>query len=177
VAARPPVRIQKKQTKPPEAGIFLEQVLLEILGSFFELRTAGQVLELVTEWGAGSWGLMRLLKADGPKTMPEIARMRSVSRQYIQKLANEVIDRGWLTLIDNPGHRRSKMLQLTKSGERQLAVMSERLAAHVDQIAGDFAESELRITIETLRRVRRALKAKIAIRSGGERTADTCAQN
>jgi len=60
----------------------------------------------------------------GPKTVPEIARMRSVSRQYIQKLANELIGRRWLALIDNPRHRRSKMLQLTKSGERQLAVMS-----------------------------------------------------
>ncbi len=165
-------RIQKKQTKRPEAGILLEQVLLEILGSFFELRAAGQVLELVTEWGAGSWGLMQLLKAGGPKPVPEIARMRSVSRQYIQKLANELIGRRWLALIDNPRHRRSKMLQLTKSGERQLAVMSERLAAHVDQMAGGFGPPELRTTIETLQHVRRAVKAKISIRSGGAWTAD-----
>jgi DNA-binding MarR family transcriptional regulator len=59
---------------------------------------------------------------------------------------------------------RSKLLQLTKSGERQLAVMSERLAAHVDRMAGGFGPPELRITMETLQRLRRALKARISIR-------------
>jgi hypothetical protein len=56
------------------------------------------------------------------------------------------------------------MLQLTKSDERQLAIMSERLAAQVDQIAGNFGPPELRITMETLQRLRRALKARISIR-------------
>jgi hypothetical protein len=98
--------------------------------------------------------------------------MRSVSRQYIQKLGNELIGRRWLALIDNPPASAPQNAAIHKIGERQLAVMSERLAAHVDQMASDFGLPELRTTIETLQRVRRALKAKISIRAGGARTAD-----
>jgi DNA-binding MarR family transcriptional regulator len=151
----------KKPARRPHAGALLEQILVEILGTFFDLRAAGQALGLVTDWGAGSWGLMRLLQADGLKTAPEIARMRSVSRQYIQKLANELVGSGWLVMVDNPRHRRSKMLRLTKSGEGQLAAMNARLGGYVDQMAGDFAPPQLRTTLETLLHFRGALNARV----------------
>jgi hypothetical protein len=62
----------------------------KFLETFFDLRATGQNLNFVTEWGAGNWGLLRLLSKEGSKTISEAARMRSVSRQYIQKLANHL---------------------------------------------------------------------------------------
>ena len=86
----------------------LEVLIQEVLATFFDFRAVGQRYGLVTEQGAGSWGLLRMLKTEGTQMVPDVARSRSVSRQYIQKLANELIAEGWLAMEDNPLHKNQK---------------------------------------------------------------------
>jgi len=62
--------------------------------------------------------------------------MQSVSRQhYIQKLANELIEEGLLEMIENPAHKRSKLMRVTPSGEQKLEELSQqyrRLLANLE---------------------------------------------
>jgi len=99
----------------------------EVLAAFFELRAAGQKLGAVAEFGGGTWGLMKTIAEEGPVTMAEFARRRAVSRQYIQKIANELIARGHVALESNPRHRRSGLLALTPAGRRELRIVSARI--------------------------------------------------
>jgi len=131
--------------------------VLEILGAFFDLRAAGQEQGLVNASGAGTWGLLRLLEDEGPLTVPEVARRRSVSRQYIQKLANELIDEGLVEMVDNPAHRRSKHMQLTGAGARRLTELTGRLRAFLDARAGAIPTARLRAATHTIAELRRLL--------------------
>lgn len=138
-------------------GYLLEALALEILGAFFDLRGIGQELGLVTEWGAGNWGLLRILKEDGSKTVPEVARMRSVSRQYIQKLANELIDEGLIEMVENPAHKRSKLMQLTPSGEQKLEELSQQYRRFLANLEHHFCKEELALAVKTIAKFRRQL--------------------
>ncbi|MGO8917821.1 MAG: MarR family transcriptional regulator [Stellaceae bacterium] len=64
---------------------------------------------------------MRSLTLVGPLTVPEIAKMRPTSRQRMQRLADELAAEGLVEFIDNPRHRRSKLVRLTRKGNRHYA--------------------------------------------------------
>lgn len=145
------------QTGGDDAARMVEALILEVLGAFFDLRAAGQRYGLVTEHGGGSWGLLRMLRAEGPLTVSDVARMRSVSRQYIQKLANELIAEGLVTMKDNPSHRQSKFMVLTKRGERRLTELTQRLKNVTRELAPVFSVRDLRVSVGTVATLRKHL--------------------
>src|SRR5262249_55258435 len=79
---------------------------------------------LITSWGGGSFGFMRSLALLGPLTVPQIAHMRPTSRQRMQRLADELAAEGLVKFIDNPKHRRSKLVQLTPKGDARYPEMN-----------------------------------------------------
>ncbi|MGH8550614.1 MAG: MarR family winged helix-turn-helix transcriptional regulator [Blastocatellia bacterium] len=109
----------------------------------------------MTEQGAGSWGLLRMLKTEGPQTVPDVARARSVSRQYIQKLANELIAEGWVALEDNPLHKKSRLMVLTDQGEAKLEEMTQRFRELTAQMASAFAFRDLQVSTHTVGELRK----------------------
>jgi len=139
-------------------GQALESVMMETLQTFFQLRALGIRLGAVSPWGGGYWGLLRILKIEGPRTVPQLARARSVSRQRMQKLADEMVKDGVVKLVDNPAHRRSKFLQLTPEGEQMLQELTARVAREAEQLAQDMDEQELRITVNILKELRYKLE-------------------
>jgi DNA-binding MarR family transcriptional regulator len=140
-----------------ETGQQLESLVLEILGAFFDLRAVGQREGLVTQSGGGSWGLLKILKEGGPMTVPTVARMRSVSRQYIQKLAKELIEAGLIEMEDNPAHKRSKLMRLTTTGERRFDELTGRFRVVLEELAGEFRTEDLSSATETIVRLRQEL--------------------
>src|SRR5262249_50568468 len=94
-------------------GTAIADLMLEVAQYFFRLRALGQKTGLITSWGAGAFGFMRSLALIGPLTVPQIAQMRPTSRQRMQRLADELAAEGLVEFIDNPRHRRSKLVRLT----------------------------------------------------------------
>jgi DNA-binding MarR family transcriptional regulator len=132
-------------------------LLLESMGLFFQLRAAGKRTGHVTPGGGGIWGFLHSLAVDGPQTVPQLARARPVTRQHIQQIANEAAADGLIEFIDNPAHKRSKLLRLTPKGERVDAEMTERLKMFAVDLAEDFDAAEL----ATAARVLNAVRAKL----------------
>ena len=97
-------------------GEAIAELMLEVAQFFFRLRAVGQRTGLITSWGAGAFGFMRSLALIGPLTVPQIAKMRPTSRQRMQRLADELAAEGLVEFIDNPRHRRSKLVRLTRRG-------------------------------------------------------------
>ena len=93
--------------------------LVEASRAFGIIQEAGKKIGAVSETGKRIWALLRILKLYGPLTVPQIARMRSVSRQYIQRLANDIVEEGYADYTSNPGHKRSQFLKITEKGEVQ----------------------------------------------------------
>jgi DNA-binding MarR family transcriptional regulator len=59
--------------------------------------------------------------ADGPQTVPQVARSLWLPRQVVQRLADTAADLGYLRYVANPAHRRSKLAELTATGRRVFA--------------------------------------------------------
>jgi DNA-binding MarR family transcriptional regulator len=128
-------------------------LMLEVAQFFFRLRAVGQKTGLITNWGAGAFGFMRTLAVIGPITVPQIAKMRPTSRQRMQRLADELAAEGLVEFIDNPRHRRSKLVRLTRKGHARYRELSVRFLAIASTMGADLSETEIRKTTEIVRRL------------------------
>jgi DNA-binding MarR family transcriptional regulator len=127
------------------------ELLLEVAQCFFRLRALGQKSGLITSWGAGAFGFLRSLALLGPLTVPQIARMRPTSRQRMQRLADELAAEGLVEFIENPNHRRSKLVRLTASGEARYAEWNASFLAIASELGGELSEEEIRRATRTVR--------------------------
>jgi len=143
----------------------IAELMLDVAQCFFRIRAAGQKTGLITSWGGGAFGFMRSLAMLGPLTVPQIAEMRPTSRQRMQRLADELAADGLVTFIDNPKHRRSKLVQLTRKGSARYREMRVRVVAMAAIIGSELNEAEIRRTAANVRK----LSADVTARLLGER--------
>ena len=135
-------------------------LMLEVAQCFFRIRAVGQKTGLITSWGGGAFGFMRSLALLGPLTVPQIAEMRPTSRQRMQRLANELAAEGLVELIDNPKHRRSKLVRLTPEGGARYREMSVRFLSIASTMGAALGEAEIRNSIEIVRHLSDDAKAR-----------------
>ncbi len=134
--------------------------MLEVAQCFFRIRALGQKTGLITSWGGGAFGFLRSLALLGPLTVPQIAQMRPTSRQRMQRLADELAAEGLVTFIDNPKHRRSKLVQLTPKGHARYRELDARLLSIASTMGVALGEPEIRRTTEIVRQLRDHVKAR-----------------
>lgn len=130
-------------------------------------RAVGRKTGLLTGWGGGAFGFMRSLVLLGPLTVPQIARMRPTSRQRMQRLADELAAEGLVEFIDNPKHRSSKLVRLTRKVTLAIGAMSDRFLAIASTMGGALSEADVRKTTEIVR------QPSDDMRGGSERPIDS----
>ena len=134
--------------------------MLEVAQCFFRIRAVGQRSGLITSWGGGAFGFMRSLALVGPLTVPQIAQMRPTSRQRMQRLADELEAEALVAFIDNPRHRRSKLVRLTAKGDARYREWSARLLAIASTMGAGLSERDLRRSMEIVRQLSSDVKAR-----------------
>ncbi len=136
----------------------LEALIRANSALFHRLRTAGDEIHGRNSLSAGMREVLASLQRKGPQTLPEMARARSVSRQYIQAVVSRLRRRGLVEAGPSPGDRRSVLVRLTPAGERALEAMGEREAALIERLPLDVSKKELRAAAAVLDRVRAAFE-------------------
>jgi DNA-binding MarR family transcriptional regulator len=141
-------------------GGAIAELMLEVAQCFFRIRAVGQQTGLITSWGGGAFGFMRSLALLGPLTVPQIAQMRPTSRQRMQRLADELAAEGLVKFVDNPRHRRSKLVELTRKGDARYTELNARLLAIASTMGRALSEADIRKTTGTVRELSDDVKAR-----------------
>jgi DNA-binding MarR family transcriptional regulator len=141
-------------------GEAIAELMLEVAQFFFRIRAVGQKTGFITSWGGGAFGFMRSLALLGPLTVPQIAQMRPTSRQRMQRLADELAAGGLVEFIDNPKHRRSKLVQLTPKGDTRYRELNARFLAIASTLGVGLSEGDVRRTREIVRRLSDEVKGR-----------------
>jgi len=146
---------QRKGANPvaTSKGKAIAELMLEVAQFFFRLRAVGQKTGFINTWGGGTFGFMRSLALIGPLTVPQIAQMRPTSRQRMQRLADELAAEGLVEFIDNPRHRRSKLVCLTRKGYARYRELTARLLEMASTMGADLSEADIHKVSEILRRL------------------------
>ena len=138
----------------------IAELMLDVAQCFFRIRALGLKTGLITSWGGGAFGFMRSLALLGPLTVPQIAQMRPTSRQRMQRLADELEAEGLVEFIDNPKHRRSKLVRLTRKGDVRYRELKARFLAIASTMGVRLGEGDVRRTTEIVRQLSGDVKAR-----------------
>ncbi len=101
-----------------------------------------------------SRAVLRYVIASGPRTVPEIAHWRSLSRQFIQRIVDGLAAEGLVALIDNPQHQRSRLVTVTPKGRARVKAMISKEARLLEEgLARSGASlTEIRAATDLIRR-------------------------
>jgi DNA-binding MarR family transcriptional regulator len=142
-----------------DAAEALRLVFNEARAVVHRLRALAVQLHRQGENTGGRRGVMEGLYRGGPQTVPQMARARTVSRQHIQTLVNELLRDRLVELAPNPAHQRSPRVRLTPKGKALFEVMLRRESALFARIGAAVPENDLRCAAAVLDAVRRQLES------------------
>lgn len=132
----------------------LESLINETVALFYRLRVVAEQIHHQGETSGPKRGLLKILERLGPQTVPQMARIRPVSRQYIQTIVSQLHEGGYVTYVDNPAHKRSPLVQLNQKGHDLLKAMSRHEDELLSRLKISLPAKELNLSASILRKVR-----------------------
>ncbi|MCG8352429.1 MAG: MarR family transcriptional regulator [Chloroflexales bacterium] len=138
-----------------EGQIFTE-LIIEIFRLNGLLLEAGDELTRPVGLSSARWQVLGIVE-HGPIPVAHIARAIGLTRQGVQQTADALEREGFVEYLDNPHHRRAKLVSLTAKGRKALDYVEKQQAEWANAVAGGCALASLRNTVEVLRRLRESL--------------------
>lgn len=135
---------------------------------FNRLKALGDDVHADLGVTAAMRAVMETLATEGGLTVPQIAKLKGVSRQHIQLLADALAEADLIAVKKNPAHRRSSLIALTDKGKRTFAKMRAREEPIIEAIAERFDTAELDRAAMLLQRVASLLDERAAKAELGE---------
>ena len=83
-------------------------------------------------------------------TVPQIGRARFLSRQFVQRMVNDALAADQVELVDNPAHRRSRLVALTDAGRAAIAAVTARELAALREAGAGLTVAEVDVCLRVL---------------------------
>ncbi len=133
-----------------------------------EVRLCFNLLKALTEQRHADLNVSTSMRAvmeglfqEKPKTVPEIAREKGVSRQHIQLIINALLKRKLIEAVKNPAHKASPLYALTGQGRSVFTTIKRREQKDLLRFAGSMSLQSLEQVQTTLRALNKKLGAEI----------------
>jgi DNA-binding MarR family transcriptional regulator len=129
----------------------LSQLLESIPPAYHRLGACGDLLHAPLGLSSGMRALLLSIDRLGPMTVSRLAAMRPVSRQFVQRLTDEMLTGGWVVTALNPNHKRSPLVVLTDKGRAALRTMEEVEAPYLEELGAGLSADEIATATRLLR--------------------------
>jgi DNA-binding MarR family transcriptional regulator len=126
--------------------------IYELAGRF---REYGEAVAQTVGQTQARWQVMSAASAE-PHTVPQIARVLGVTRQNVQRIADLLVAEGSAEYRDNPDHRASPHLLLTKRGRTAFEQLMKAANGYHARLARKLSSSDV---VSLQRGLRRLLEA------------------
>ena len=146
----------------------LTELILEVFRLNGDLLSAGDRIAGVHGQTSSRWQVLGALR-HGPETVAGIARVMGRARQSVQRTADRLEAEGIVEYVDNPAHRRAKLVRLTAAGEATLAGISALQVEWTNALAAAIEANtpEIEAATDVLRQLRTELESPAANPKGG----------
>jgi DNA-binding MarR family transcriptional regulator len=148
-----PAELGRRRTAAGDAFSTLAIRIIQLHG---QLIAAGDSLARPVGQSSARWQVLAGAE-DGNRTVSDIARALGLARQSIQRLADLLESEGLIAYVDNPRHRRAKLIVLTVSGRRALDAIQAAQGKWANAMGAELGERRLREAADVLERVQMAL--------------------
>ena len=139
--------------KKPASAQHILDLAVSVIDLHFRLEAVTQAIVGFAHAG-GEFGILRALVSDGPQTVPEMARARPVSRQHCQTITNGLEAQGFVEFVENPKHKRSHLVRVTRAGRAHYERMTKQLLTAAAVYGQSFSAAEVETATDVCRRAR-----------------------
>jgi DNA-binding MarR family transcriptional regulator len=116
------------------------------------LRKSGEAIAATMGQTQARWQLLSVV-SDSPRTVAQAARRLGISRQGVQRVANDLVGEELAAFQPNPDHRSSPLLELTPAGRHVLHRITAQATEAHRALTADFPPSEIAAARDLLRRL------------------------
>jgi DNA-binding MarR family transcriptional regulator len=132
-------------------------LVADIFESAGLFRRQGEIIATALGQTQARWGVMSGAH-DEVRTVPQIARRQGMSRQSIQRTANELVKDGLAEFQTNPDHRSSPVLVLTPKGTKIHEDIMQKARKYHQHSLEVVSEEEIDKICEGLQRINSRLR-------------------
>jgi DNA-binding MarR family transcriptional regulator len=127
-------------------------LVADVLEAAGALRRLGEQTAQSVGLTQARWQVLSVV-SETPLTVPQAARRLGVSRQNVQRVANDLVVLAYAEYLPNRDHRSSPLLTLTPRGQQVLAAVTTRASVVHGSLLATLPEDEIRRTRTFLRRL------------------------
>jgi DNA-binding MarR family transcriptional regulator len=136
----------------------MTDLILETFRLNGRLLAAGDALVASLGLTSARWQVLGAIAlSPAPLPVAHIARNMGLTRQAVQRLANEMERDGLVRFGANPHHQRAKLVLLTSRGEAAYAAAMKRQGPWASRLAAGLTAAQIEAATATLRGIRRRL--------------------
>jgi DNA-binding MarR family transcriptional regulator len=135
-------------TAAPLVPIIIAEIY-ELAGRF---RDCGEAIARTVGQTQARWQVLSAASA-APHSVPQLARVLGVTRQNVQRIADLLVTEGSAQYQDNPDHRASPHLVLTKRGRAALEQLTKAAGGYHARLAKKLSPADVASIQRNLRRL------------------------
>lgn len=144
-----------------QAADSLAQLLAVAARTHASLVAAGDDLVADLDLSSAREQLLGALQdAGAPRTVSQLSRDLGLTRQAVQRVADDLVEVGLAAYSPNPEHARAKLLSPTNRGREALAEALRRKGLWREELAQGLPPAGLEIAVELLRLLGRRVTRK-----------------
>ena len=133
-----------KETHTP-AGSAATELIIEVFRLNGDLLKSGDQLVKSLNLTSARWQVIgALVLADEPQTVPQIARRMGLTRQAVQRIANDLAKRKFMSFRECRTDRRTRLLAPTPRVREMYRRATERQVRWVNEICGCLKADDIR---------------------------------
>ena len=132
--------------------------VFDLVGPLY--RQSVRNLEQSSGVPVGVRAVLDLLRVRERLTVPRIADVLGLSRQFVQRCVNAAEAEGWVVLGANPAHQRSSLVVVTPAGRRVVEQIRAAEAVLLGGVAAELDRAEVEACLRVLTRLLQVVRSR-----------------
>jgi DNA-binding MarR family transcriptional regulator len=147
-----PIPVDRKAHTPP--GAAFTRLVFDLFRLNGRMIASGDRMGVDLGMTSARWQVLGAVGAE-PKTVAAAARAMGLTRQNVQRIADWLVESGLADYVDNPNHRRAKLVALTPKGVAMRLKLHRRQVKWANEVGEHLTVKELEAAIDVLKRLQR----------------------
>jgi len=140
----------------------MTEIVLEAFRLNGRLLAAGDRLVEPLGLSSARWQVLGAIHfAEAPQPVAWLARSMGLSRQGVQRIANELEKEGLVAFEPNPHHRRANLVVLTEQGREVYQAAERRQIEWVNALSRDFTVDDIQCALKVMAAMREDLAGSV----------------
>lgn len=150
------------KSKHTQVGAVMTELVLETFKLNGRLLAVGDKLVKPLGLSSARWQILGAIHfAETPQPVAQLARSMGLTRQGVQRIANELEKDGLVSFQPNPNHKRAQLVVMTDEGKSAYASADQNQVRWVNDLSHGFEAEEIKCALRVMETMRSKIEKNL----------------